>query len=314
MFAFSEHTSRRPPEETLALVVLNGPNILILAEAPCAHTVRSAISAGTRESASAHPAGLVLLASLSGPALARLLPSHAPDLYAILHQTRQNTMARRTHKDTVTLAVPVCPNGYPPEAALLFSAPTFRWDANRGAELVQTLRETAAQLSYRLGAFTYMPYGTDQAHHLGANVTMTDEELFTFLNGPWAARLACVRADGSPHVIPIWYEWHNAAFLTIAWPGSSWASVVTYNPAVALTVDELWPPLRRVMVHGRAQSLAPEDVPDGLNGLYQRLCVRYLGVPPPPPSLTVPAGRSFAPDEIIAQKGGIGERGKAERL
>jgi len=311
MFSFSEHTSQRRPEETLALATLSGPDVLVLAEAPCAHTVRSVVPTGAREPAGTHPAGQVLLAGLSEPALARLLPDHSPDLHAALHTVRQNTMAQRIHEDAVTLAVPICPDGYRPEAALLFSIPTFRWNADKGARLTQTLRETAARISHRLGALTYIPYGTARPHHLGTSVTMSNDELYAFLNGPWAARLACVRADGSPHIVTIWYEWYDNAFLIIAWPGSSWATAVTRNPAVALTIGEAWPPLRRVLVRGHAQSLAPEDIPGGPDGLYQRLCVRYLGAAATTAS-PVSYGTGWQafripPDEVVAQKE-IGER------
>jgi hypothetical protein len=108
---------------------------------------------------------------------------------------------------------------------------------------------------------------------------MTEEELRIFLDGPWAARLACIRPDGSPHVVPIWYEWRDAIFFIAAWPGSVWADFVTQNPAVALTIDEPWPPMRRVLVRGQAQPLASDNIPGGIEGLCARLNARYLGAP-----------------------------------
>ena len=287
--AFYEETARQiarhSPTETLALATLAGAdnNVLILAEAPSAQTVRCAIPIGQRTSAPEHPAGLVLLAGLTAPSLKRAM-THPKDgvdvaLHDALQQTRRQTMARATDDEAITLAVPICPDGQRPEAALLAGIPVFRWDAAREETLLHSLREMAARLSYRLGALSYTPYGTAQAHPQGTSVPMAEEELRAFLDGPWAARLACIRPDGSPHVVPIWYEWRDATFLVAAWPGSVWADFVTQNPAVALTIDEPWTPLRRILVRGQAQPLTPDNIPGGIEGLCARLNARYLGAP-----------------------------------
>ncbi len=277
IFAFHEEATRHTPEETLALGVLDDADVVILAEAPCPQTVRSVIPAGHRAEAVGHPAGLILLAGLSDLALARSVPRPANDLPGVLQDVRQQTLARRAYAEVVTLAVPICPDGQHPEAALLFSIPVFRWNELREHALIRALREIAARISYRLGAPTYLPYGVARPHRLGTSGPLPPAELAPFLNGPWAARLACIRPDGTPHIVTVWYEWDGAAFLMIAWPGSSWAECVMTNPAVALTVAEPWPPLRRVLARGKARVLAPDALPGGLDGLYRRLSVRYLG-------------------------------------
>ena len=281
--AFYEETARQMSRhalaETLALAKLTDADsaILILAEAPSTQTVRCVVPAGQRTPAAEHPAGLVLLAGLTPSSLKRAGIDAA--LYDTLQQTRRQTMARTTDDEAITLAVPICPDGQRPEAALLTSIPAFRWDAASEETLLHSLREMAARLSYRLGALSYTPYGTAQPHPQGPSIPMAEEELHAFLDGPWAARLACIRPDGSPHVVPIWYEWRDATFLIAAWPGSVWADFVAQNPAVALTIDEPWPPMRRVLVRGQAQPLAPDSIPGGIKGLYTRLNARYLGTP-----------------------------------
>ena len=277
--AFYEETARHPPAETLALATLAETDALILAEAPSTQTVRCAVPVGQRMSTMAHPAGLVLLAGLTPSGLERAVTQPTAALHNTLQQTRRQTMSRSADNDTITLAVPVCPNGQRPEAALLVSIPTFRCDATHETALLSGLHEMAARLSYRLGALSYTPYGAVQPHPHGPSIPMPEAELHTFLDGPWAARLACIRPDGSPHVVPVWYEWRDATFLVAAWPGSAWADFVTQNPAVALTIDEPWPPLRRILVRGQAQPLAPESVPGGIEGLRARINARYLGAP-----------------------------------
>ncbi len=97
-----------------------------------------------------------------------------------------------------------------------------------------------------------------------------------FLQGPWTARLAVVRPDGQPHVIPVWQEWDGEVFTIIAWKGSQWAEHLLQNPNVSLTIDEPWPPLRRVVVRGQAAPLNHGDDIPGLEALVQRLTRRYL--------------------------------------
>jgi nitroimidazol reductase NimA-like FMN-containing flavoprotein (pyridoxamine 5'-phosphate oxidase superfamily) len=97
------------------------------------------------------------------------------------------------------------------------------------------------------------------------------------LQGPWAARLACVRPARRPHVIPVWQEWDGDHFHVIAWQGSQWSEYLLQNPSVSLTVDEPWPPLRRVVVRGQAQSLEPDQGGLDTASLLDRMSRRYLG-------------------------------------
>ncbi len=302
--AFYEETARVPPAETLALATLADADVLILAEAPSMQTVRCAVPAGQRRPAAAHPAGLALLAGLTPSGLERAIGQPTAALHSALRQTRRQTMARVSDDDAVTLAVPVCPDGQRPEAALLASIPAFRWNAGHEASLLSGLREMAARLSYRLGALSYTPYGAAQPHPHGPSIPMPEAELRAFLDGPWAARLACIRPNGSPHVVPVWYEWRDAAFLVAAWPGSAWADFVTQNPAVALTIDEPWPPLRRILVRGQAQPLGAESIPGGIEGLRTRINARYLGTPVQSGDVHSTAWKAFRipPAKMIAHR------------
>jgi nitroimidazol reductase NimA-like FMN-containing flavoprotein (pyridoxamine 5'-phosphate oxidase superfamily) len=96
-----------------------------------------------------------------------------------------------------------------------------------------------------------------------------------FLNGPWTARLACIRPDGGPHVIPVWQEWDGERFVIIAWQGSQWAEYVLQNPNVSISVDEPWPPLRRVVARGKAVQMPADS--SRLDEILLRLSGRYLG-------------------------------------
>ncbi|MHB0922375.1 MAG: pyridoxamine 5'-phosphate oxidase family protein [Bellilinea sp.] len=175
------------------------------------------------------------------------------------------------------LALPICPDGSTPQAALLFSAPAYRWTQERLLEeILPELRAMAARLSYRLGAATYAPYHLSPVEMRPESQLNTDE-INLFLEGPWTARLACVRPDGTPHVIPVWQAWNGSHFTVIAWEGSQWAEFLLQNSSVSLTIDEPWPPFRRVVARGTAIPL-PEPVSHAdLEKLVQQLGRRYLG-------------------------------------
>ncbi len=279
VFTFYEEVAGRSFDETVVLAVLDGSDVLIVAEAACERPVRSVLPTGHRAPAAESAAGRVLLAGLPTVTSERRLETVPTELLTTLAEVRRQATAERAQEDTVELAVPICPDGYRPVAALLASVPTFRWSRAAGDALLASLREMAARISYRLGALVYRPYGLMAPRRLGPTVLMAPDELRIFLEGPWAARLACLRSDGSPHVVPVWYEWTGEAFLVAAWPGSLWAGYVTHHPTVALTIDEPWPPMRRVLAQGEAQAISPGELPEGLEGLFCRLSVRYLGTP-----------------------------------
>ena len=127
-------------------------------------------------------------------------------------------------------------------------------------------------------AYYYLPYQPEPRLDLRPSAPLLDAEINTFLQGPWAARLACLRPDGRPHVIPVWQEWDGQVFLVLAWQGSQWADYLLRDPNVSLTVDEPWPPLRRVVCRGQAQPIPPAEL--DLPALVQRLARRYLGQVP----------------------------------
>jgi nitroimidazol reductase NimA-like FMN-containing flavoprotein (pyridoxamine 5'-phosphate oxidase superfamily) len=177
------------------------------------------------------------------------------------------------------LAIPICQDGYTPNAALLLSAPKFRHTLEEMLSFVEALRQMAARLSYRIGAPVYAPYQGPVLSKIEPTTPLSERDLNSFLQGPWVASLACIRPDGTPHVIPIWHEFDGDDFYVAAWSGSKWADYLLQDPRVSLTVDEPWPPHRRVLAHGTAMLLSESDIPQGLYALLDRLSRRFLGQP-----------------------------------
>ncbi len=261
-----EAITQEPWPETLTLEAPDRDTVRVLAQAPAPHPVRVVRPEGTCYPLESSASGRLFLAR----------SRHHPHLEPV----RRRAWARIITQDVVELAVPVCPDGVTPEAALVLHIPRYRWDPEHEARWLERLRVAAARVSHRMGAPIYRPYGHRPSAPLGRPQPMSPQAWKAFLQGPWAARLACLRPDGTPHVVPVWYEWRGNAFLVAAWPGSRWATYVRNNPRVALAIDEPWPPMRRVLAWGKARLWAQDEA---ARALFQRVSQRYLGEPPPLP-------------------------------
>ena len=254
--AFYQETARRNWSETLLLGVPSADGSLVLAQIEGSQRVRCVFNPGETTSA------LVAAEQVLNPNPSKPI--------------RTNGYATSQSDPICELALPICPNGSLPQAALILSAPSFRWDHDALVDVwLPDLRQMAARLSYRQGALTYTPYQHKPHSDLPPAAPLAPEDIHSFLQGPWTARLACLRPDGKPHVIPVWQEWDGQEFTLIAWEGSQWADYVALNPEVSLTIDEPWPPLRRVTVRGRT---LPLQLPGAeMLRLVSRLTGRYLG-------------------------------------
>lgn len=260
LVAFYQESASSLLDETLALAVSSPPNILILAQRESSQRVRTNYDPGRHSLAEDSSAGFILNPS----------PTDA---------VRSTGYHLLKAPDSLELAVPICEDGYQPKAALLFSAPRFRHTEESFLSYLPTLREMAARLSYRLGAPVYAPYKGPAQPKIEPTAPLSTEEIKAFLQGPWVARLACVRPNGMPHVVPVWQEFDEDVFYIASWGGSRWAEYLLNDPRVSLTVDEPWPPLRRVSAQGIAQPLENEDFPGGLSTILNRLSQRFLGQP-----------------------------------
>jgi PPOX class probable F420-dependent enzyme len=81
---------------------------------------------------------------------------------------------------------------------------------------------------------------------------MTQTEIDEFLNLGLVGALATLRADGSPHVVPIWYRWDGAAITIWSGPTIGWVKRLRDDPRVAFTVYEHGVPSRAVYIRGTA--------------------------------------------------------------
>jgi PPOX class probable F420-dependent enzyme len=107
---------------------------------------------------------------------------------------------------------------------------------------------------------------------------MADDEVRAFLTAlpPRTGKLATVRADGRPHVAPVWYVVDDDDGSLVFTTGESTVKGrnLRRDPRAALCVDDDRPPFSFVVVEGVAEI---DDDPDQLRRWATRLGGRYMG-------------------------------------
>ncbi len=105
---------------------------------------------------------------------------------------------------------------------------------------------------------------------------MSERERLRFLSeGTRTGKLATVRSDGSPHVVPIWFVLDDDGALVFNVDGGSLkAKALQRDPRVSLCVDDETPPFAFVLLEGTAE--VSYDV-DEMLPWSTRIGARYMG-------------------------------------
>ncbi|MEU9954330.1 PPOX class F420-dependent oxidoreductase [Streptomyces sp. NPDC050982] len=104
---------------------------------------------------------------------------------------------------------------------------------------------------------------------------MTDEEWRAFVsNGTRTGKLSTVRADGSPHVAPIWFVLDGDDLVFNTAKSTVKGRNLARDGRVAVCVDDDRPPFAYVVLQGRAR--ISEDL-DELRLWAGRIGGRYMG-------------------------------------
>lgn len=185
-------------------------------------------------------------------------------------------------------------------------------DPERRAELRRALGRAGQHLADALLASTDekarrefpdrapVPWGPE------ASGPLVDDALDAFLNGGWLATLSCLKENGYPYSVPVWYHWEDGVFWVIPRPGAEWARYLDHNPRVSLAISEPGPPMRRVLAEGWATALAGADRAERIQGLATRMATRYLGPAAPEYlAMTTRPGHAFgiAPEKLVTWRG-----------
>jgi len=86
---------------------------------------------------------------------------------------------------------------------------------------------------------------------------MSSAELDEFLSSPLLLKLACLRPDGWPYIVPLWYAWHARKLYVVARERAIWIAYIRRDNRVGVLIDE---EARR---HRRVQMTATAAVVEG---------------------------------------------------
>ena len=79
------------------------------------------------------------------------------------------------------------------------------------------------------------------------------DELDAFLAQPLMLKLACVRPDGWPYVIPLWFAWSEQRLYVVGRERAVWVQYLQQEPRVGVLVDEEARRHRRVQMTATAR-------------------------------------------------------------
>lgn len=104
---------------------------------------------------------------------------------------------------------------------------------------------------------------------------MTDEEWRQFVTeGARTGKVATVRADGRPHVAPVWFDLEGDEIVFNTAAASLKGRTLRRDPRVSICIDDDNPPYSFVIIEGTAT--LSED-PDELLTWATRIGGRYMG-------------------------------------
>ena len=93
------------------------------------------------------------------------------------------------------------------------------------------------------------------------------------LGSPIMAHLAYNWSDGTPRVVPIWFDWTGEEFVFCSVANSFKAKALVDGTRVAITIDGDTFPYESLLVRGAVQTTLFNGVVPG----YRETAVRYLG-------------------------------------
>jgi nitroimidazol reductase NimA-like FMN-containing flavoprotein (pyridoxamine 5'-phosphate oxidase superfamily) len=107
----------------------------------------------------------------------------------------------------------------------------------------------------------------------GSLALLNDPVAQTLLQSAIPARLAYVWHDGTPRVVPIWFQWTGEEVVMAGPVDAPKMKALKAHPAVALTIDDTMWPYKTLMIRGTAQTA----IVDGMIPEYAQAAERYFG-------------------------------------
>ena len=110
---------------------------------------------------------------------------------------------------------------------------------------------------------------------------LTPEQVDKLLAGPIIARLATVKPDGSPYLVPVWEYWEDGAMYIIPREKSRFMEYIKNEPRVAVScADDVDPDHPRILIEGTAEIVeGPVKMAGRVLEIAREMVVRYAGEP-----------------------------------
>jgi general stress protein 26 len=105
--------------------------------------------------------------------------------------------------------------------------------------------------------------------------SMTKRQIDKFLAGPNIARVATVRKNGAPFVVPVWYEWDGKDCYIVGRESSSWIENIEHEHRVTILIDTDVYPTRKVVFEGEAE-IVGRSTEDWV-GIGKKMVKKYVG-------------------------------------
>jgi PPOX class probable F420-dependent enzyme len=106
---------------------------------------------------------------------------------------------------------------------------------------------------------------------------LSEHEIAEFLDErSHLARIATVRADGAPSVVPVWFIFEGGRVLITPRKHSEFLGNLRREPRVAITIDEDQGRYRKVLLEGQAEVLYEVGEDRKWDDVYRRIACRYI--------------------------------------
>jgi PPOX class probable F420-dependent enzyme len=105
--------------------------------------------------------------------------------------------------------------------------------------------------------------------------SMTKEEMQAFLARPLVARLATVRTNGSPQIVPMWFLYEDGVMYMSTRTYAAKVKHLQKNPRVAVVVDEMVAPLKNKVVTLEG---TVEMQTTGVKEMTTKIYHKYVGI------------------------------------
>ncbi len=115
---------------------------------------------------------------------------------------------------------------------------------------------------------------------------LTEEEFERFLSGNSLARLATLKADGSPFVVPVWYHWDGEAIWFVGRQRAAWCKHIANDGRTSVVIDsEHSEPdesgkqteIPKVIMEGTSEVVEEPNVGGKWVEVAEKMSYRYLG-------------------------------------